>query len=54
MGLSRFFDFPIIQAPKRNSKLNKEMWTKATFWPGSLGTSFVRAPCHAAPREAMV
>jgi hypothetical protein len=24
--LERFFEFPIIQAPKRNSKRHKEMW----------------------------
>ena len=25
--LARFFDIPIIPAPKRNSKLHCEMWT---------------------------
>ena len=25
--LERFFELPIIQAPKRNSKLHLEMWT---------------------------
>ena len=37
----RIKQFPIYQAPRRNSKLNNEMWTKtvlaAVFW--------ARAPC---------
>ena len=31
-GLERFFELPIIQAPKRNSKLHSEMWTNS-FMP---------------------
>ncbi len=27
IGLERFFKLPIIQGPKRNSKLQSEMWT---------------------------
>jgi hypothetical protein len=27
IGLERFFELPVIQAPKRNSKLHNEMWT---------------------------
>ena len=36
IGLERFFELPIIQAPKRNSKLHSEMWTNPflprAFW----------------------
>ncbi len=34
IGLQRFFELPIIQAPKRNSKLHCEMRTKP-FLPGA-------------------
>jgi hypothetical protein len=27
IGLERSFQLPIIQAPKRNSKMHNEMWT---------------------------
>jgi hypothetical protein len=33
------FDFPIIQAPNRDLKLNKEMWTKSLFGAGSCARS---------------
>ncbi len=29
IGLERFFELPIIPAPKRNSKLHSEMWTNS-------------------------
>ncbi len=29
--LERFFELPIMQAPKRNSKWRKEMWTASVF-----------------------
>ena len=36
IGLERFFELPIIPAPKRNSKLHCEMWTNpflpSAFW----------------------
>ena len=36
IGLERFFELPIIPAPKRNSKRHCEMWTKrflpSAFW----------------------
>jgi hypothetical protein len=36
IALERFFEVPIIPAPKRNSKLHSEMWTNpffpTTFW----------------------
>ncbi len=36
IGLERLFELPIIQAPKRNSKLHSEMWTNPflprAFW----------------------
>jgi hypothetical protein len=34
IGLERFFQVPIIQAPKRNSKLHSEMWMNAFFAEG--------------------
>ncbi len=34
--LERFFELPIIQAPKRNSKLHCEMWTNP-FLPSAFG-----------------
>ena len=34
IGLERFFELPIIQAPKRNSKLHNEMWTNPFFAEG--------------------
>ena len=38
IGLERLFELPIIQAPKRNSKLRSEMWTNPflpiAFWRG--------------------
>jgi hypothetical protein len=36
IALARFFELPIIQAPKRNLKLHNEMWTNPflprAFW----------------------
>jgi hypothetical protein len=37
IGLERFFELPIIQAPKRNSKLHSEMGTNPFFAEGLLG-----------------
>jgi hypothetical protein len=34
IGLERFVELPIIQAPKRNSKLHSEMWTNPFFAEG--------------------
>ena len=34
IGLERFVQLPIIQAPKRNSKLHNEMWTDPFFAEG--------------------
>jgi hypothetical protein len=34
IGLERFFQLPIIPAPKRNSKLHNEMWTNPFFAEG--------------------
>ena len=36
MGLELFFELPIIQVPKRNSKLHNEMWTNP-FLPRAFG-----------------
>jgi hypothetical protein len=41
--LERLFQLPIIQAPKRNSKLHNEMWTNP-FLPRAFGRAIrVRA-----------
>ena len=45
--LERFFELPIIPAPKRNSKLHCEMWTNP-FLPVPFG----RGPECAALHEA--
>ena len=37
IGLERFYQHPIIQAPKRNSKLHSEMRMDAFFAEGPLG-----------------
>ena len=37
IGLERFFQLSINQAPKRNSKLHSEMWKNAFFAEGPLG-----------------
>ena len=46
--LERFFELPIIPAPKRNSKLHCEMWTN----PFLLGAFWARGPECAALHEA--
>ena len=42
-GLKRFFELPIIQAPRRNAKVYNEMWTNPCFAEGLLG-----GPCECA------
>ncbi len=42
--LERFFELPIIPAPKRNSKLHCEMWTNP-FLPGAFSAR--RSVCGA-------
>ena len=42
IGLERFFELPIIPAPKRNSKLHNGMWTNPSFTEGFLGAVRVR------------
>jgi hypothetical protein len=48
IGLERFFELPIIQSPKRNSKLHCEMGTN----PFLLGAFWARGPECAALHEA--
>ena len=43
IGLERFFELPIIQAPKRNSKLHSEMWTNS-FLPRAFWRAVTSAP----------
>jgi hypothetical protein len=45
-GLSCFPIFLINQAPKRNSTLNQEMWTKSVFCREFLGVLSVCATLH--------
>ncbi len=49
IGLERFFELPIIPAPKRNSKLHCEMWTN----PFLLGAFWARGRECAALHEAL-
>ena len=49
IGLERFFELPIIQAPKRNSKLHSEMWTNS-FLPSVF---WARGPACATLHEAL-
>ncbi len=49
IGLERFFELPIIQAPKRNSKLHSEMWTNS-FLPRAF---WARGPQCATLHEAL-
>ena len=48
IGLERLFELPIIQAPKRNSKLHSEMWTNSVFAEGILARSPECATLHEA------
>jgi hypothetical protein len=48
IGLERFFQLPIIQAPKRNSKMHNEMWTNPFFAEGFLGARSECATLHEA------
>jgi hypothetical protein len=43
IGLERFVELPVIQAPKRNSKRHSEMWTNAFLAEGLLGA---RSECE--------
>ena len=52
IGLERLFELPIIQAPKRNSKLHNEMLTISPFLPRQLGAPFVCAALRAASGSA--
>ena len=45
-GLKRFFELPIIQAPRRNVKVHKEMWTNPCFVEGLLGATNECAALH--------
>jgi hypothetical protein len=47
--LERFFELPIIPAPKRNSKLHLEMWTN----PFLLSVFWARGPACATLHEAL-
>ena len=48
IGSERFFELPIIPAPKRNSKLHNEMWTNPLFAGGLLAHDPCAAPLHGA------
>jgi hypothetical protein len=52
IGLERFFELPIIQAPKRNSKLYKDMWKNSVFCRASLGAGYECAALHEACRSS--
>ena len=52
LGLERFFDLPVIAAPKRNSKLYKEMWKNSTYCRAPLGVGYECATLHEAHRSS--
>jgi hypothetical protein len=52
--LWRFFKLPIIQAPRRNSNLHKEMWSMARFSRWRRSACFVCAPLDEATRGRLI